>query len=215
MYKDKAILFDLDGVLVNTMDVHKKAFQDVLCDLGVEVTKQLIAGRSTRQIIKEVVEDFGLEKNAIDELVNKKQTLARELIYEEGARILAPGLDILVPALAKEYKLVICTSGSPESIELFYKFSSLREYFFNQLSQVDVAECKPSPEVYLKAVDNLKLEKKNCYAVEDSYAGCLSASRAGVKLVIMKTDISPDPLDFSGSYQIDSLFELLNLHLLN
>lgn len=215
MYKDKAILFDLDGVLVNTMDVHEKAFQEVLCDLGVEVTKQLIAGRSTRQIITDVIEDLGLKKNDIDELVKKKQTLARELIYEEGARILAPGLDILVPALAAKYKLAICTSGSPDSIELFYKLSSLREYFSNQLSQADVVECKPSPEVYLKAVDNLKLEKKNCYAVEDSYAGCLSASTAGVKLVIMKTDISPNPMNFSGSYQIDNLFELLNLHILN
>ena len=62
MYKDKAILFDLDGVLVNTMDVHEKAFQEVLCDLGVEVTKQLIAGRSTRQIITDVIEDLGLKK---------------------------------------------------------------------------------------------------------------------------------------------------------
>ena len=209
----KAILFDLDGVLINTMNLHEKAFKLVLSGTGMSVDKKIIAGRTTKEIFyKELaMVSRGFTNKMIDQMVLKKQKLSSQMIQVASNSILTPGVKEVIPFLAKYYKLAICTSGNSKNVDLFYELSSLSQHFIKHLSQGDVSKGKPDPEIYLKAAEILGLKPSECIVVEDSFAGCCSATEGGFNLIILNSDLSPSYRDFPRSIQIERLDQLFKI----
>jgi beta-phosphoglucomutase len=207
--RTEAILFDLDGVLIHSMDLHKDAFNSVLTDFGITVRMQDIAGKKTDEILAEFLKHEELTEEELQNLIQRKRSIATKLLAENGDSIISKDVKIVIPKLAKNRKLAICTSGSSENIDFFLKHTNLNDCFSLYLTRSDVTNGKPNPEIYNLACQKMKIQPKYAIAVEDSLAGSTSAYAANVNLVIYKNEISPSVNDFPGSSEISELRDLL------
>jgi beta-phosphoglucomutase len=208
MKSGSPILFDLDGVLIDSMPYHLQAFNEVLNDYGREVSANEIAGRTTREIFDSLFKPSDISDEKIDELVREKQTKSNLFLEKAGSRILRDELDTLIPELAVNHYLMICTAGKKTSVDLFFQLSHLSKFFHGTLDQSHVRYGKPNPEVYLLAAKTLNRAPSDCWVVEDSPAGCEAASRAGTKLMIFRNEISPVASRYPKSVEISCLTEI-------
>jgi HAD superfamily hydrolase (TIGR01509 family) len=206
----EAILFDLDGVLIDSMDLHKDAFNTILNEFGINVRVQDVAGRKTEEILKQFLHKDDLTEEEFRKLIKRKRSIATKSLNERGDSAITKDAKVIIPELAKDRKLAICTSGSVENIDFFLKHTNLKEYFSLYLTRSDIKHGKPNPEIYNLACQRLKIHPNSAIAVEDSLAGCASAYAANVNLVIYRNEISPSSGDFPGSSEISELKDLLH-----
>jgi HAD superfamily hydrolase (TIGR01509 family) len=176
----QAIIFDMDGVLWYSSTAHEKAF-DVACQtfslppLGPYAA---YAGMSTSGVFKKHLTLHGItpEDEFIEQIVRCKQKKARELLIETVP--LHPKLDDILRSLVKKYSLALASSGSAESISLFFSLSKTADCFCAVVSKDDVTRSKPAPDIFLRAVQLLQVKPAETLVIEDSVNG-VCAARAG------------------------------------
>ncbi len=182
----KAVIFDMDGVLFLSTDCHEEAFRLTLDKKDVHTfVYDDIAGMRTDEAFR-----FFYQKNQLpfdDELIVKlvkeKRKHALRLLREKG-RVADGALDLL-QRLASQYRLVLVSSASPETIELFLSLSETRYFFDFILDGSMVAQAKPAPDIYLLAIERLGLLPEECVVVEDALRGAEASFRAGIPLIIV------------------------------
>jgi HAD superfamily hydrolase (TIGR01509 family) len=182
MSKIKAVLFDLDGVLVDATEWHYEALNRALALFGFTISRyeHLFAynGLPTRKKLEMLSVEKGLPV-ALHGLINKvKQVYTREEILTKCR-----------PAFEKEYmlsrlkregfRLALCSNAIRDSVELMIRQSGLYEYFEFLVSNEDVTRTKPDPEIYLNAIARLEYQPQEVVIVEDAPHGVESARRAG------------------------------------
>jgi HAD superfamily hydrolase (TIGR01509 family) len=189
--KIKAIIFDLDGVLVDSCDMHFEAFNKALIECGFS-DKQLsyqehlsiYNGKSTRDKLNILETKKGLHKKFHDIVHNTKQNITRKSIelYKHDIRI----IDIL-KQLKKDGYTIYCASNSIwytiKTILLKKGFLDYIDYF---ISNEDVKFKKPHPEIYYKCLERLDLNPKQVLIVEDSNIGFQSALSSGANVLRVK-----------------------------
>src|SRR6266478_7941016 len=154
----RGVVFDLDGVLINSTACHRSAFEDVFRRAGLTVSAETIA-----------------------EVAREKTRLAHKLF--DAKNLLADGCRSMLSELAPQYRLALATSGSRQSGEFFLDLVGCHEIFQSLLSGDEVVNAKPQPEIYLRTIDRLGLEPSECVIVEDSIAGIEAAHAAGAIVV--------------------------------
>lgn len=180
----QAIIFDMDGVLWQTNSIHKTAYCQVLEPLGISLPDyRSMAGRRTKEVIKELLNSANLEVTAdqLDQLTVAKQTKANQLI-----RLNPPFANShysVLSNLAKHYRLALASSSSKGNLQLFFEVSHTAKFFEVALSGEDVICAKPSPEIYLKVLKVLSLRPPDVIVVEDSINGIRSAHSAGMEVI--------------------------------
>jgi HAD superfamily hydrolase (TIGR01509 family) len=182
--KIKAVLFDMDGVLVNSMPIHLTAFQQILSPYGATISLSEIAGKSTRSILSEVL---GKSKNSpeLERLVTRKTELSIELMRAEGRNLLRPqAIEILDYASAR-YLTALCTSASANSTAFVLEELIPPTYFDAIVNSAMVAHSKPSPDIYEMATRLLSVTPKDCLVIEDSWSGAVAANRAGCHVALI------------------------------
>ena len=203
------ILFDLDGVLIDSMKIHQQAFNEVLSDYNIKVSEDYIAGKSTIEILRSLFMDNQHSESQMEELVKHKQEISRIKLALAGESILSKDAYRTISTLAMSHPLMICTSGSRSSVDSFYQMSKLSRFFVGALDKKSVSRGKPDPEIYLKASNILGVRAQDCWVIEDSKAGCTAAYRAGARLIILENKNRPDPQLFPGSTLINQLSEII------
>lgn len=179
----KAVLFDMDGVIVDTEPIHKKAYFRMFENFNAAVSEELystFAGASTRTVCTTVIEKFRLNQK-VEELEIVKRNYFKELFYNDTEFNLISGVKELIEHYNQNgIVMVLATSASHTTIEMVFERFDLKRFFKSVISGTDLKESKPNPEIFLKAAEISGHKKMECMVIEDSTNGILAAHRAGI-----------------------------------
>jgi HAD superfamily hydrolase (TIGR01509 family) len=178
----EAVIFDMDGVVVDTGIVHNTAEQKVLGAVGVHITIDEIrkyAGQPAEVWFKEVLRKNNKSAD-VDELVKKKHDIMYAMLKNEIPLI--PGFLGLFESLKKNKIKVALASGSQRKF-IDFILSRLNIRFDVVVSYEDVSSFKPDPGLFLAASKKLNVKPSNCLVIEDAYFGVIAAKKAGMRCV--------------------------------
>ncbi len=186
----KAVLFDMDGVIVDTEPLHRKAYHQMFNDVNIEVDKTLyesFTGQSTINICKRLVGHFSLVETP-EYLVSLKRKHFKYLFENDSGLVLIEGvLERIKDYHANNVTLVVASSASmPNIIRIFDRFD-LNQYFSSKFSGADLKQSKPHPEIFIKAAESTGFNKSECIVIEDSTNGIKAAKAADIFCVGFKS----------------------------
>lgn len=189
----KAVLFDMDGVIVDTEPLHRKAYFSMFNDLEIEVSEDLytsFTGASTKKVCNTIIENFQLERNHED-LSAIKRVYFKDYFYNDADFNLIPGVKQLIENYYENgVKLVLASSASMVTIDMVFEKFDLAKYFIGKISGADLKESKPHPEIFLLAAEIANEPKENCMVIEDSTNGIAAAHAAGIFCTAYKSEHS-------------------------
>ena len=206
----KYILFDHDGVLVDTEFWYFRAGERALADIGLTLDKD--------QYLRDMTQGLATWAQAraagIDEHTISRQREVRNAYYQEYLRTEAIEIEGVVEALAelsKYVRMAIVTTCKRADFEIIHEQRQIRRFMDFVLAREDYQLTKPHPEPYLTGLQRLAASKKETLVVEDSCRGLNSAVAAGIDCVIVHNEFTKAQ-DFSqASYRIDTLIELKDI----
>ena len=179
----KAVLFDMDGVIVDSEPLHKKAYYKMFNDVEIDVSERLFesfTGQSTLKICKTLCHDFSLS-NSPEDLVNLKRKHFKYIFENDTEFKLIDGvLDLIKDYIRNGLVLVLSSSDSMVTINNIFKRFNLDKYFTAKLSGADLHASKPHPEIFIKAAQTSGFKKDECIVIEDSTNGIKAAKAAGI-----------------------------------
>jgi HAD superfamily hydrolase (TIGR01509 family) len=185
-----ALLFDNDGVLVDTEGLYYRANREVLAGVGVALDEATYVELFLREGTGawHLAEARGLSADAVTDLRATRDRRYAELLDEVPIAI--PGVADLLPALAARYRLAIVTSSEPGPFARTHARTGLLPHFELVLTRVDTQRSKPDPEPYLCAVARLGLPPERCLVIEDSERGLRAAKAAGLTCWVVPSGLT-------------------------
>jgi len=188
---NRGVIFDMDGVIINSNPYHKIAWTNFLSRKNVvvddSVFKELIFGTTGVEAISELL-NGDYSKKELDDFSNEIDAEYRDIIRNSKNIEPVDGLLQFIQSISNEgYKIALATSAPPENVDLILRKFQILDYFDLIVDKNQVVEGKPNPEVYQKAVQGLGLPKENCIVFEDSFSGIVSARDAGLMVVGVTT----------------------------
>lgn len=182
----KAVLFDMDGVIVDTEPLHHKAYHLMFNDVKINVSASLyesFTGQATLGICEKLVSEFNLSESP-QYLVDLKRKHFKYLFENDTGLALLDG----VLDLIKEYHnhgltLVLASSASMPNIDRIFQRFNLDSYFVAKLSGADLKASKPHPEIFIKAAEASGHNPEHCMVIEDSTNGIAAAKSANIYCV--------------------------------
>ncbi|HXU65025.1 MAG TPA: HAD family phosphatase [Polyangia bacterium] len=186
----QAILFDNDGVLVDTEALYYRANREVLATAGVDLDEAGYIELYLRQGIGafHLAAARGLSPSEIAALREARNRRYVELVAQED--ILIPGVFELVRRLSERYRLAIVTSAEPEPFARSHARTGLLPFFEVILTRADTVRAKPDPDPYLLAVNRLGLRGSDCLVIEDSERGLRAAKAAGLACWVIPSGLT-------------------------
>lgn len=179
----KAVLFDMDGVIVDTEPIHKKAYFRMFENFGAAVSEEQyasFAGASTRKVCNSVKNRFDLNVQ-VEEMESVKRTYFKKLFYNDADFDMVSGVKKLIEHyFENKITMVLATSASHTTIKMVFEKFGLYPFFKAIISGTDLKESKPNPEIFIKAAELAGEAPGNCMVIEDSTNGITAASRAGI-----------------------------------
>lgn len=204
----KAVLFDMDGVIVDTEPLHRKAYRQMFDDVNINVDEDLYAsftGQSTINICKRLVDHFNLNETP-EELVSLKRKHYKIFFENDDLGLIDGVLDRIQDYHSNDVKLVVASSASMQGIKQIFERFDLNQYFSAKFSGADLKKSKPHPEIFIKAAESTGFSKSECLVIEDSTNGIKAAHSAGIYCVGFKSPHSSHP-DYSLANKIITSFE--------
>ena len=182
----KAIIFDLDGVLIDATHWHYEALNKALHLFGYTITEEehrnFYNGLPTRKKLEHLSKEKGFPVSLHSFINTMKQKYTQELI-ERSCTPDFQKIYMLKKLKEKGYKLAVCSNAILASVEIMLKRARLWEYFDFVLSNEDIVNSKPSPDIYLKAFTKLSVKPQECVIVEDAEHGKKAALASGGNLL--------------------------------
>lgn len=205
----KAVLFDMDGVIVDTEPLHHKAYHGMFKEVGIDVSDELyesFTGKSTKNVCLQLKEKFNLS-HSVDELMAKKRVLFKHYFDTDPDFDLLSGVRELIQFYHKNgVKLILASSASMNTINWVFDRFDLNQYFIGKISGADLKESKPNPEIFIKAQELSGENKENCIVIEDSTNGIKAAFDANIYCIAYKSPHSKNQ-DYSLANKIIDKFE--------
>jgi HAD superfamily hydrolase (TIGR01509 family) len=207
----QTVIFDMDGVIVDTEPVHNYAYYQHFKELGIEVSAEMFAtftGNSTKNVFQKIKEHFGVTED-IPTLVEKKRSLFNDAFDTKTDLFLLEGVEDLIKQLHQNgIQLILASSSSKVTINRVFNRFKLDTYFSHIVSGEDFPQSKPNPDIFLEAVRLSKSNKENCIVIEDSTNGIKAAHAAGIYCVGYRS-VNSKKQDYSlANLVIDSFEEL-------
>ncbi len=194
----KAVVWDNDGVLVDTERLYFEASARILATVGYVLTKEafvqtsMTAGLSLFDLV-----DVDHEEHA--DLRDQRNALYSELLT--GRDLTIEGARETLDALKGRVRMMIVTSSRRDHFEIIHQSTELLSYFESVVDKSDFQQSKPHPEPYLMGLKRLGLTADHCIVVEDSARGMTSAIRAGLRCIVVPNALTKD-VDFEGAYRV-------------
>lgn len=178
----RAILFDMDGVLVDAREWHYEALNDALALFGMTIDREshlsTFDGLSTRQKLRILSETRGLPK-ALHSLLNDiKQRITQDIMVTR-CRPVFHHRYMLARLKQEGYTLAMCSNSVRQSVDLVARHAGLDPFLSLTLSNEDVKQPKPAPDIYAKAMKELGVKPQECLIVEDNENGIKAARDSG------------------------------------
>lgn len=181
----KAVIFDMDGVIIDSEPMHAKAGVLALKKCGVDITTDYcygFIGTTTYCMCQKMIRDFHLQTTA-EELFEANQEMKHYLLNTEGYPVIPYVTDLIKDLHSHGVKLIIASSSPAEAIEYVRKTLSLESYFDGYVSGMNVSNPKPAPDIFLAAAKQLGVTPSECVVIEDSTNGVLAADAAGMTCI--------------------------------
>ena len=213
----KAVLFDMDGVIVDTEPLHRKAYFQMFSDFEIEVSDDLytsFTGASTKRVCNTLIEKYNLNANH-EELSIIKRKYFKDYFYNDADFNLIAGVkDIIEHYFENNIKLVLASSASMTTINMVFEKFDLEKYFIGKISGADLKESKPHPEIFILASEISKESKENCMVIEDSTNGILAAHSAGIFCTAYQSEHSTNQV-YDKANLLISDFSEIEMHKIN
>jgi HAD superfamily hydrolase (TIGR01509 family) len=184
-------IFDVDGTMIDSMKVHMKAWQKTLEHYGHHLSLKEVSEQAFG-INEEIVKRFfgeNLSKAEIEKISNEKESLFRES-FNPQEDVIKGFIHFIDELKKKNLPLVIGSAAPPENINFFMGSLGIGHYFEGVVHEDDVTKGKPSPEVFLKAAEIIKIPIHECVVFEDSPSGAEASANAGSKTIAVLTSKS-------------------------
>lgn len=219
--KNKLLCFDLDGVLIDSKKIHFEALNFALSEIDEKFAiswddhLKYFDGLKTQDKLDYLTKNRNLPSRLHKQIWHSKQNLTCELLsnVKENEFIVS-----LFKVLSKKYYIACCSNSIRKTVEQILKSLNILQYFDLVLSNDDVLNCKPHPEIYWKAMSHFQLFPKDCLIIEDSPTGLKSAYNSGAKVFRVKnfSDISEKNIEkyFSNETKIFPLWEDKSMNVL-
>ena len=177
----KAIIFDLDGTLVDSEPNYFKSDKKLLEELGIEFTEDMktkYIGIGSKAMMEEIKERFHINES-VEELIVKKNKYYADVAKDNT--IVFPEMLKLLQLLKKNnIPMAVASGSSPEIIEMIISITNLKSYFDVVLSSEEVKRGKPEPDIFIETAKRLGIAPSNCLVLEDSQYGVEAAKSAGM-----------------------------------
>ena len=191
----KAILWDNDGVLVDTEKYYYLANKKFLSRYGVDLTEDLFRELYLTRSIGawHLIPTVDSEPIDIPEFKKERNAIYLHMLQTEDFRI--DGVEETLVALEKEFTMGIVTSSRREHFDMIHSRTGFTRFFKLILTNEDYGKSKPDPEPYLRALELLKTDPKDGLVIEDSERGLMAAKRSGMTCWVI-----PNPLSAHGDF---------------
>lgn len=212
----KGVLFDMDGVLVNNLEVHREAFMEFFRRYGVKRTFEDLSrvfGMGNDDIMGELMPRDVVERVGIRELGHEKEAIYRE-IYAPTITPQAGLVAFLESLKSNNLLCAVGSSGYRLNVNFVLEKCNIEPYFKAIVAGDEVTRCKPDPEIYLTAATKLGLQAEECIVFEDAEAGIEAAKRAGLKVIALATTFSREFLQTTDADYIIDDFRDIDIELL-
>jgi beta-phosphoglucomutase len=179
----QTVIFDMDGVIVDTEPVHRYAYYKQFEELNIEVSEELytsFTGNSTRNIFQKLKDIFQLE-HEVEDLIQRKRSIFNDAFDTKKDLELLDGVRNLIVDLHKNgVQLILASSASKVTIERVFNRFELHQYFTHKVSGEDFPKSKPHPAIFEHAASLSTAPKENCIVIEDSTNGLIASKAAGI-----------------------------------
>ena len=207
----KCIIFDMDGVIIDSEEIHKKAYYETFVSIGLNVSDQLyktLTGSSTINAFQKLVTHFNLDLDP-EKLVLEKRKKYVNFFENDPTLHLVDGVEEFIKySFNRGFTLVLASSSAMVNIDRVFNRFDLNSYFTAKISGADLRASKPHPEIFEKAAILGKTSKEHCIVIEDSDNGVKSANDACIFVVGYKNPIVEDQTLENADFIIESFDEL-------
>ncbi len=202
------ILFDNDGVLVDTEPLYFRATQTCVADLGVDLRlPQYLALMADGKHAWELARQLGASELDIEQARKRRNSLYRELLDSEPINI--EGAEDVLADLARHYRIAIVTTSRAEDFELIHRNRDIVSLVDFVLTRDAYEHSKPHPDPYLKALERFGIGPDVALAVEDSQRGLRAAIEAGLDCAVVYNAFTSGQNLSQATYHIDCLTDLI------
>jgi len=183
-----ALVFDMDGVIVDSNPAHRRAWEVFNRSFGVETTEAMLQ-RMYGKRNDEIIRDFfgeGLPPEEVAARGAAKERVYRQMISSRIEEILVPGVRQFLER-HRGAPMALASNAGPDNVDFVLDRAALRPYFRAVLDGHQVRNPKPHPEIYLRAAELLAVAPADCVIFEDSLAGVAAGRAAGARVVAIRT----------------------------
>ncbi|MEK6981549.1 MAG: HAD family phosphatase [Candidatus Micrarchaeota archaeon] len=205
----KAIIFDMDGVLIDSQDLHFKAEIQTVKQFGHKITKKELIeylGWNERAFWTEIIKKYNIN-TTVEELQRIERPIYEEILQKnlkEDKKL----QKLLKNLKTKNLKLAVASSSPRRWIKMVLVGLKIEEFFDIIVAGDEIKNSKPNPEIFLRAAKKLEIAPQECIVIEDAPAGIKGANKAGMKSIALITKINKN-LDLSeAKFKIEKLEEI-------
>ena len=179
----QTVIFDMDGVIVDTEPVHHFAYYQHFKELNIEVSDEMyrsFTGNSTRNIFQKLKSQFDLQEDVEDLILRKRHLFNEAFDLKEDLYLIEGVEDLIKDLYANGIQLIVASSASNVTINRVFTRFNLHQYFTHIVSGEDFPKSKPHPAIFEHAASLSVASKENCIVIEDSTNGIQAAVSAGI-----------------------------------
>jgi beta-phosphoglucomutase len=183
-----ALIFDMDGVIVDSNAMHRESWEAFNRRYGLETTEEMhlrMYGKRNDQIVRDFFGE-GIPALEVDARGRAKEQLYREMMCGRTQGLQVPGLREFLDR-HRDLPMAVASNAEPENVAFVLDELGLRPYFRVVVDGHQVHLPKPHPDIYLRAAELLEIEPANCVVFEDSHSGAAAAVAAGMRVIGLRT----------------------------
>ena len=182
------IIFDLDGVLIDTADTHLRSWRDMAAEEGLRIDNEMFMASFGRQNNDAIRMLFGDQLSAADisRIGERKEAIYRDMVRGRMP-VIDGAIDLVHACAAAGFRMAIGSSTHPQNIDLAVEELKIGDYILAAVSGHDVSRGKPDPQVFLMAAERIGLAPRQCAVIEDAPPGVQAALAGGMTAIGITT----------------------------